>query len=208
MVAPFLFLEEEMAEVNYNAIKKQDPDTPDGKPMTSDINARIRKTSSSRKFLNAIVPEAKGNIREFIVYDLLVPYIRDLIRNTIVRSTDMIFYGTSQEKDSKRNYRNYSDPSYKRYASPAREERRRGNSRYVEDIVFGTRADAERLLSKLKAIIADDGYCRVADVYDELRLAGNGHTDNDFGWYDLREAYPRPCDDGWEIIFPPARDLR
>ena len=57
----------------------------------------------------------------------------------------------------------------------------------IDDIVFETRGDAEKVLDTLSEALSVYGSVSVADFYDLADISAEW-TDNNFGWTDLRGA--------------------
>ena len=64
-----------------------------------------------------------------------------------------------------------------------------------EEIVVGTRGEAEKLLDELESIINQYGTASIADLYSACGMTGN-YTDNKYGWIDIRGAEPVRLRDG------------
>ena len=154
-----------------------------------------RKRSLGRRFFDIFVDENVGDVKTYLVYDVLVPAIKENIADLINSAVGMIFFGEATRRvvrrsngngtGSKVNYGGYFNGGTRTERIPSY-----GRSRIAhnfEDVVFETRADAELVLDGMADILQEYKQVSVADLYD---LAGRSteFTDNNFGWTDLRGA--------------------
>ncbi len=167
-----------------------------------------RKRSGARRFADLFLAEDIGNVKEYIVFDLLIPAIKDMIVNMINNTTELLAYGRvkngrNQTKASTyisyNNYAGYSRPTQ----APRQEPNRVGNS--LDDIIFESRAEAELVLDNLRECIDQYGEVTVRDYLDAVGISGDkytNYTQNNYGWTDLREAYIVRVREGFMIVMP------
>lgn len=164
-----------------------------------------KKPSVAKKFVDTFIAEDLDNIKDFVVYDVIVPAIKD----TFLSSLSMLFWGSP-------NYRNrggYSNGrtervSYWSYGNDSRNERsnrggrpnRRGPSD-VRDLIFETRIDAEEVVGILEDTLDRYGKASVADLYDAAGITPE-YTDHKWGWVRGDEFHVRPVSGGYVIDLP------
>ena len=78
---------------------------------------------------------------------------------------------------------------------------------YINDrkyeLVYGTRADAEKVLNGMSEIIDEYGFVTVADLYDISGLPGVYYTDSIIGWKgSIKESTIKKVRDGYVIDLP------
>ena len=171
----------------------------------------IKKKSLFSKFKKDVVSEDAGTVGEYVLKDVILPTIKDLIYNSIQRSLEIVLWGTT--KPSKKNvpYNSISAGTY-HYNSisnaPSKKDKSFGKQSAldffdVNNYKFKTEADATRVLDGLRLALENDQYISVSinDFYD---LAGVSapHTTNDYGWTDLRDAEVYRYAGGWYIDLP------
>lgn len=184
----------------------------DDKPKVEQVTTQpvqVRKKSRGRKFLEAFVDEDAGNLKDYLLFDLLVPALKDGLVKGITSTVEMIFYGKGSRPSTKQantTYVSYSSYSNSRPSS----QNYRASRRTVEydDIIFPSRTEAEHVLDTMIGITEQYGQATIADYYDCCGVTGRGYTDNDFGWMDLRGAYVTRRANGWTIQLPRAIDLK
>jgi hypothetical protein len=174
----------------------------------------IRKKKSLRKrFSESIIAgDAKTSTR-FVVLDVLIPAMQDMFIEVIQSGVEKWVRG-----DSRRPYRGgatslahpnpYGQINYTRYSSPARTPSsqralsRAARSRHDFDgIVLESRAEAEEVIDQLFDVVSRYETATVADLYELVGLAPS-HTDNKWGWTDIRGAGVSRSRDGYLLDLP------
>lgn len=119
--------------------------------------------------------------------------IRDGIKNKISRKVDKALYG-------ERPRRNYgSRVSYKSYFA---EKRKKSDFTYsIDDIIFESMAEAERVKEQMSEIINEYGYVTVADVCGLANVVPN-YMDSKYGWTYINSAKVTRIRDGYYIKLP------
>ena len=201
-----------MAEVNMEDLKpnshkyKQEQETKSltvanaGNPPAEKKAERVtqgavttRKKSLGRRFFDIFIDENVGDVKTYLVYDVLVPAIKENIADLINSAVGMLFFGEASRRVVRRNNGSNSKINYGGYFNGGAKTERMpsyGRSRIAhnfDDVVFETRADAELVLDGLMDILQEYKQVSVADLYD---LAGKSteFTDNKYGWIELRGA--------------------
>lgn len=185
---------------------KQSPS--EGKRAEKVVRGKVKtKKNEMRKLTDIFISEDVANVKNYILFDVLVPSIKKAIYDIVVNSLDMsLFGGRGSGKRStadKVSYRDYSsasrrdDRSYHRTAS--------GYS--YDDIILETRGEAEAVLARMDEIMEEYEIVRVADLYDLVGITGE-HTDNKYGWTNIRNAEVVRVRDGYTIKMPRALPIR
>lgn len=161
-----------------------------------------RKRSLAKRFADIFFTEDVGDVKTYLIYDVLVPAIKENIVDLITSAAGMIFFGEASRRTRKSPGGNGSKVNYGSYFSGG--ERREKMPNYArsrvahnfDDVIFETRGEAELVLDGMIEILNSEyKQVTVADFYD---LAGMSttFTDNKFGWTDLR---------GSRVIGSPSR---
>ena len=177
--------------------------------------AKVKKKSELRKFADNFISEDVDSVKTFVVRDVVIPSVIDLIEDIVVGGIRTLLRGDSGRRDS-RDRRSYGGtPSYINYSrySDRRDDRsgrdnqtRRGYG--YDDIVVNSRADAEAVIEQMDGIVDTYGMVSVADLYDLVGMSSN-YTDNNYGWTNIRNAEPvRLRDGGWMIKMPKAIPIK
>ena len=179
-----------------NAVERPRPEKVVNGPV------RTKKKSGVGKFFSGLVSDEVSNIKTHIVTDVIFPTIKDVISKTV----DTILYGDSSRRNkgiaTKISYNNMYATS-----SRPREEVKRQPTGY-EDVVVGSRGEAEAVLEQLEDMIQQYGWARISDLYDLVGLSCP-YTCNSYGWDNIASArVQRTRDGGFVIEMPKAIPLK
>lgn len=178
-----------------------------------------QKISFWDKFKTSFLGEG-GNIGEFVVHDILIPAFRNTVSDMGFGLIEMFFgrghgngrgYNDRFVRDRGRSYVSYNSISDNRDRDRGRNDRRdidRGDRARHDfgNFVFTSRGEAEDVLSHLVDLTLEYGEATVAAFY-ELSNIESHHTDNNYGWTNLRDAYTDRVRGGYIIRFPQTRPL-
>ena len=168
---------------------------------------KTKKKNEMSKFKDVFISEDAGNVKNYIVMDVLIPAMKKAISDIVRDGIDMILYGESGhgKKRSDSYYvsydKKYRDRDRDRSYDRDRDRVRRGYS--CDDIIIETRGEAEEVLTRMDELIETYGVASVADLYDLVGLRCE-YTDNKYGWTNLRNAEPMRVRDGYMLKMPKA----
>ena len=166
--------------------------------------------NNKRKLADLFISEDAGNVKNYIFLDVIIPAVKKAIYDLVVGALDMSLYGgrggsgkrSTADRVSYRDYNSVSRRDTRSYESA------RTTSGYsYDDIVLETRGEAEAVLSRMDEIMEEYEVVRVADLYDLVGITGE-HTDNKYGWTNIRNAKIVRVRDGWKIEMPRALPIR
>lgn len=171
-------------------------------------NVRTVKKSGARKFAELFIPEDVSDIKSFIIMDILVPAAKKVMSDTV----DMILYGGSRGGNkggggiaNRVSYQRYYDRGGRDSRESSRSSRSRATYDY-DDILLPNRVQADAVLDKMDALIAEYGLVSICDYYDLVGVESD-YTSNKYGWTDLRTARVERVRDGYIIRLPKAVPL-
>ena len=147
-----------------------------------------------------------ASIKDYIIFDVLLPKSKDLIFNLIDTGASSLIYGTGY-KPSKSHNGTYV--SYNNYSSGGRKQEvvtPRRSDTVVKDIVFDSPVDAENVREKLIEIISDYGEASVGDLYD-MTGQETQTTDWKWGWKNLDDIRAIRVPDGYILDLPKPKAL-
>lgn len=169
--------------------------------------ARLKKGGRGiGRLKGAIVAETGRALLDYIMYDVIVPNLKDAIAATVNRALfgDGRGYtvggrGSSNRTDYTAYSRGRSDGSYR---DPRRELSSRVKTQHnFDEVVFNDRAEADLVLERLMDLIDSYGVATVADFYD-LAGVSTDYTDNNWGWERLGSAAIRRTRAGYILDLP------
>lgn len=165
------------------------------------------KKPLSQKFADLFVNEDADDIKSYIVFDVVVPGIK----NTILDVIEMAFFGTTtgRGKSKKKDRTDYKSYYGGRSSKREREERRdrRGDDKLdYRNIVLTHRDDAEEVVEQLHKRIEKHGGASIADLFDLIDEPSN-YNDNNWGWTSKRDIGIRRISRGFLIDVEEAEYL-
>ena len=200
---------------NSEASKSRPVEDKDVKRVTTKEPVR-RKKSLRKQFSETFVAgDAKSAIR-YAALDVLLPAARDTIVETLQQYVEKLFMG-----DSRRRFRGSTPPqsgptgyvSYNRLspstriAGPGRVMSRQARARHnFDEIVLEERAEAEEVIDRLFDLVSRYESASVADLYELVGLESS-HTDNKWGWTDVRGSGVTRTRDGYLLDLPEPQPL-
>ena len=190
-----------MEEYKSNSYKsKEEVSTEKEKQVEKVISGSVKtkKKSDISKFKDLFISEDAGNIKSYIVMDVLIPAIKKAVSDIVTNGINMILYTgytTKNSPSSKVSYRSYYDNDTTR--RPTVNSSRKSGYDY-DDIILDNRGEAEEVLSRMDELVSTYGMVSVADLYDLVGVTGD-YTDNKYGWTDIRSASIVRVRDGFLI---------
>lgn len=148
------------------------------------------KKSLGKKFADTFINEDVESVKSYILTDVIIPMIKDLIVGVINQGTDMIFYGRSggYKGASKKNYGTASYQSY--YSGGSKPASSGAPTRDTSEISFDTRRLAWDVLEEMRAVVEQYDNLSIVDYHDIVeKVTGfcpsSNYTDDKYGWTDL-----------------------
>lgn len=209
-----------MAEVKLpqNSDKSRD-DEKEGRTVEAVISSppKSRKMPLGKRIGKALTPENTDDVKGFILFDCILPAVKDTIYDTFTGALKMILFDgdapsrSRRRRDRDRTYISYSgisDVSARSDRDRHRDYTRLDRKAAMDftEFIFDTRAEAEDVLAALVDLTQQYGNASVRDLYS---LVGHDHeyTNNKYGWTDLSNAYISRTRDGYIINLPRPRVL-
>lgn len=184
---------------------------PPKKTVTPVVTGEVttRKPGLWRRVKGSFVNDDYDNILQMVVMEVLVPAAKNMISDATKGAVDGYLFGNTRV--TSRNDR----PGAFNYAGVRRQ---RSETQYgvigprsrqmhdFDDLIFGSRGEAEDVLDGLRLLLDQYEMVSVRDFYD---LAGINaeFTDEKWGWYDLREAHVRSIRGGYVVDLPRTRPI-
>lgn len=175
-------------------------------PIVKGENVTVKKKSIGKKIKDAFISEDMMDVGDYIIYDLIVPGIKDAVLSTIERAFG---YSGGSRKRRDRDEENYSSYYYKSGRNKRRERDTRDSYDTkvdYKDIVLKYKEDAERVADKLNDYIDEYDSVSVATLLDLVDVPSK-YTDNNWGWTRKGCIGIQHVRDGWRIAVPEAEYL-
>lgn len=209
----------DISDLPGNSIKaKAMEDKP--KPKHVANTAMAKKPGLGRKFADVFLGEEIGDVKSYILQDVVVPTIKNTIIDVVCGGIEMLLLGkVSGRRNSYSSNRSsggyvpynsyYSGVGNGRPQDSHTQPRQPVGNRYgIDDLIFRTHGEASDVLAAMFDYMKDyDGMISVADLYEMV-----GHpsefTDHAWGWTDLGGASVRRVRDGYLLVLPRAVSLK
>lgn len=158
------------------------------KVVTKEVT--VKKESFGKKIFDIFIAEDWTAVKDYVIYEKFLPYLKDSLRDSLISGVDMIFGGGGQVRprssstNSKTSYQSYYDKNSK---TPSKKPSGFQGRHGVDELIFEDRYEAEMVLKKMIEILEQYDHVTVADYY-EFADVPSDYTDYDWGWKSLETA--------------------
>jgi hypothetical protein len=189
-----------------------EPDIQEEKRVTNPVakaSGKKKKTALS-KFAENFIQEDIGNVKSYIITDVLIPTIKKAISDVVSNGVDMILYGADGRRDrGTSTISRITMVPYNNMFGAKKQQRqvdRQSNVYDYGEVIVDSKTDAENVLTAMDEIVDKYHMASVADLYDLVGEVGNT-TDHRYGWTDFSKARAERMRDGRYIIKTPRAEL-
>lgn len=197
---------------NSEASKRRPLEEKNVKRVTSDEPIR-RKKSLRKQFSETFVGGDARSAAQYVVLDVLIPAAKEMLAEAGTGYLNKLIYGDTLRRGSATppqsgptGYVDYRGMG-RRMSGPQRAMSRQARARHdFDEIVLPERSEAETVIDELFEIVSRYGAASVADLYELVGLAST-HTDNKWGWSDLRGAGVSRVRGGFLLDLPQPEPL-
>lgn len=173
-----------------------------------------RKQPWYKRFARNMVADDAQSIGDWVLQEVIVPSVKNLISDMVKGTTDRALYGTSRARrrevgdrgSLRTRYDRMSDePEPRRMLS--REDRARHN---FDQVVLESRSEADRVIDQMISRARKFNVVTVSDLYDFVGVTGS-YADRNHGWTAERlERYAdvRQVRGGFLLDLPETEPIR
>lgn len=182
------------------------------KDIVSVAKARVKRESTAKKVLGEIIREDARSVGETVLWDVIIPTVKNLISDTVTRGIESMLYGGDSRPRSRSSYSDYSGysrpkgtrdrPAERRSTRPARHAEPERN-----EIIFDTRSDANDVIDRMSDLIDQYGQVSLADL-NALIGASSNFIDDNWGWTDMGSFDVRQVRDGFMLTHDEPQSLK
>lgn len=198
---------------NSEASKRSTPQEKDIKRVTSNEPKR-RKRPLRKQFSETFVKGDMKMAAQYVVFDVLIPAAQEMIAEAGTQGLQRLIFGESRRRGSTpptsgpTGYVNYNARySMSRQTGPQRIMSRQARVRHdFDEIVLDSRGEAEEVIDRLFEVVSRYGAASVSDLYELVGISST-HTDNKWGWTDLRGAGVTRVRSGYLLDLPDPQPL-
>lgn len=182
------------------------------KDITPVAKARVKRESTARKVVGEIIREDARSVGETVLWDVVIPTVKNLISDTVTRGIESMLYGGDSRPRSRNSYSDYSGYSRpKGNRDRLAERRERRPARHAEpernEIIFDSRSDANDVIDRMSDLIDQYGQASLADL-NALIGASSNFIDDNWGWTDMGSFDVRQVRDGFMLTHDEPQSLK
>lgn len=171
-------------------------------------HGRIKEKGLGEKAAEAFLSEDTRTVKNYILWDVLIPGIKNAVADVIIGGIEMALFGSTRGGRSKSSRGGGSYVSYSSYydsdrsgGSRNRVDRSGNSANYdFSSIILDSRGEAEEVLSSMEELVKKYGAASVADLCSLVGV-GSKFTDNRWGWTDCRDFSYRRAGRGYVLDF-------
>lgn len=169
------------------------------------------KKAPGRTLMESFVTDDLPAVKDYLIFDVLIPATKNAISDLVTTGIEMILFGESTGRrginrtstNQKVSYSNYYRTSNTSSGSRVLAARDRYS---YDDVILGTRGEAEDVLGHMYDILDEYEMVSIADLYDLVGIQSS-YTDNKYGWTDLTGSRIERTRDGYYIHLPRTKVL-
>lgn len=175
------------------------------------VKTVVRDKSTRRRIAEAFISEERGNIKEHVIFDVIIPAIKNAISDVITDGINMLLFGEKRKRKDGSGRTAYG--SF--WASSVAETSRRsevnsGSSRssmgrYM-DAAWESKDEADDILEQMTALFESYKAVTVADFFgmiDDPKNFPIESVHNKWGWKSLADVRVEKVGNGlWGISLP------
>lgn len=178
----------------------------------------IKEKSLGKRISETFVAEDVESVGTYIVKDVIVPSLKDIIFNSITQSLEMIIFGGKSSGVSRSRTNRPYNSMYKGVSYSSGGRSLSSDTKDIAEISFSSRRLAQEVLNEMQILIESEfAVVSISDYVDiverVLREAGedlsgfkpsrNWAYDTKFGWTDLAGVRPQLTRGGRYILTLP-----
>ena len=203
---------------NYpsNSIKSRE--SQENKPTTDirkrdtvkpQIEVKKKKKSFGTRFKEAFIGQSVGSVTDYVLWEVIVPYVKKLLAESAQTAINLALFGDAKPRWKTNGNRSHTEMAsvYNERNSLRNNRSSRNNRPKVEDFIFPSEEQAQRVLESLMEEISDYEQVSLAEFYSEVNEPVVP-IDSKWGWRSLDGAdISEIPEEGWVLDLPPAKPI-
>ena len=190
--------------------KKEEEQKPKTEPIVT--TATVKKKTGLRKFKEDFIESEISDVKESIFMDIILPAIKNTISDGIATFVDMMLFGdTGRPRGRQPTGRGRVSYSSMYDSNPRNKVQTRSSSRVrvgqIDDVILGSRVDAEKVIRHLQDYIDDYGLVPVSELYEAVGY-DTSWTDHSYGWEDISGYSITRVREGFLLELPNPKPLK
>ena len=171
---------------------ESEAETPQDKKVEPVVKGDVkrRKKPLGKRFHEVFLGGDARGTANYVVFSVLIPAAKDMLVEAGAQGIERLVYGESRRRPSGRvpnptGHIQYNQPRSALDRPPAALSRRARTRFDFDEIILQSRGEAEEVLDRMYDLLSRYESVSVADLY-ELTGVQSAHTDQKWGWMDLR----------------------
>ncbi len=171
---------------------ESEADTPQAKKVETVVKGDVkrRKKPLGKRFHEVFLGGDARGTANYVVFSVLIPAAKDMLVEAGAQGIERLVYGESRRRPASRGMATghiaYNRPPSAVSDRPPAALSRRARTRFdFDEIILQSRSEAEEVLDRMYDLLSRYDSVSVADLY-ELTGVQSAHTDQKWGWVDLR----------------------
>lgn len=191
--------------------KKEEAQDAQNKPIKPKLEKIItgevtqKKPSLGARIKETFTGDDSKSVANYIFFEVILPSAKSMIADAFTQGIERMLFGSDYRRpgvgSSSRSHVPYSSISTRNRPEPRSMSQTDRAQHRFDNIVFGTRAEANEVLDKLVDLVDQYDVASVSDLYALVGLAGT-FQDEKWGWYDLRSARVQMSRGAYCLILP------
>jgi len=186
-------MEGEFPPNSVRAQKESEAESPEDKKVEPVVKGEVtrRKKPLGKRFHETFLGGDARGTAQYVVFSVLIPAAKDMLVEAGAQGIERLVYGESKRRGGYRGSMATGHIAYNRPPGvsdrpPPATLSRRARSRFdFDEIILQSRGEAEEVLDRMFDLLSRYDSVSVADLY-ELTGVQSAHTDQKWGWTDLR----------------------
>lgn len=198
---------------NSNKAKKAETTVRTVNQVTT-TSAKLKKKSVGSKFRESFTGDDAKTVGQYLLFDVIVPSIKDLLFSMIVEGGKRALFGGGAGPKTKNPITSNNTSYSQMFSGGGSSLLSSGNTMITKpratfdykEVVVESRPEAEAVVDALQKLIDEYGNATVADLYACVGVSPD-HTAIKWGWISLEGMEIHPMQQGYLIRMPQVASL-
>lgn len=208
----------DMSQYRGNSQASRSNDIQEDRRIEKVATGKKVKQSAGSKFMSEFLADDIHSIKDYILWDVLMPAFKNAISDTVTNGIDMLLFGQTRARgNTVKRITPYSSlysggssnrvVKYNDIQQQEQTKRNRGLGGYsYQEVVLATRPEAEDVLAHMRLYLERYGVVSVSDLYDSVGEVPE-MLDTKWGWTDLTGATVQRCSEGFILRMPRVESI-
>ena len=175
----------------------------------------VAKTSNAKKFLGGFVASDVADVKEYIIFEVVLPRIKTMLLDAISRGAEMMIMGTKNPRG--RSTTSYSREGYTKYYYGDNNNKQQTKPQSMlyapfNDPLFDDEADAWKVIDEMTDYVEEYATISISEFLTFCkRPEDDEYTFQYYGWTKpaINAARPEQINDGrWIIRLPKPKYIK